>query len=115
MIAAPALMPAQPLGANPPSAGSVQLCGRIKVEPTAQKKRITPIFSATIAVFELADSLIPITRMTVISMTIRNAGRLAITGNPKRDGAVDRAEARYRVEGSAAPPARAAAARCADR
>ena len=64
MIAAPALMPANPLGENPPMAGSFQLLGLIRVAPTAQKNRMMPILSSTIALFELALSLMPITRMT---------------------------------------------------
>src|ERR671912_1430551 len=99
MIAAPALMPAQPLGAKPPSEGSLQLPGLIRVAPTAQKNRITPILSTTMAVFEFADSRIPITSTTVIDRTTRNAGRLAMSGKPRKTGAVVRAEARYRLEG----------------
>ncbi len=56
MIAAPALMPAKPFGANPPVAGLFQLIGLIRVTPTATKKRMIPILRITIALFELADS-----------------------------------------------------------
>src|SRR4051794_18091407 len=103
MIAAPALIPFQPLGANPPSAGLFQCSGLISVAPTAQKKRITAILSSTMALFELADSRMPITRRTVISATMRKAGRLAMTGNPNRCGALERADARYCADGLADP------------
>src|SRR5215208_3493398 len=115
MIAAPALMPAQPFGAKPPSVGSLQLAGLISVAPTAQKNRITAILSTTMAVFELADSRMPITSTTVMQRTTRKAGRLAIKGKPRRCGPVVRAEARYKLEGSPAPDATASAAICADR
>jgi hypothetical protein len=74
-----------------------------------------PILSSTIALFELALSLMPITRMTVIRATIRKAGRLAMTGKPNTRGALVRAEARYWLVGSVAPPAIASAAMWADR
>src|SRR5690349_25032245 len=115
MMAAPALMPANPLGAKPPSAGSFQWIGLIRVRPTAQKNRMMAILSSTIALFELALSRIPITRITVMSATMRNAGRLAMRGKPNKRGAELIAEARYRLVGSLAPAAIAAAAMCADR
>ncbi len=74
-----------------------------------------PIFRITIALFEFALSRMPITSTTVMSATIRNAGRLAMTGKPNRWGAVVRAEARYWLVASVAPPAIASAAMCADR
>ena len=95
MIAAPALIPANPLGAKPPVAGLFQFSGRMSVEPTAQKNRMMPIFRITIALLEFALSRMPITSTTVMSATIRNAGRLAMTGKPSRWGAVVMAEARY--------------------
>ena len=94
MMAAPALMPANPLGANPPRAGSFQSSGLISVVPTATKNRMMPILSSTIALFELADSRMPMIRITVMSATIMKAGRLAMNGRPKRRGAVSMAEAR---------------------
>src|SRR6185312_15133626 len=115
MMAAPALMPANPLGAKPPSAGSFQWIGLISVRPTAQKNRMMAILSKTIALFELALSRIPITRITVMRATMRNAGRLATTGKPNRRGAVVSAEARYWLVGSVAPAAIASAAMWADR
>ena len=52
----------------------------------------------------------------MISATIRNAGRLAMTGKPNRWGAVVRAEAQVLAgRQSVAPPATASAAMCADR
>src|SRR5690348_356870 len=115
MIAAPALIPAKPFGAKPPSAGSVQFDGLIRKAPTAMKKRMIPILSSTIALLALADSRTPITRMTVMTATERNAGRLAMIGIPKTCGAVVSAEARYWLLGSVAPPAIAVAAMCAER
>src|SRR3954468_2464927 len=115
MMAAPALIPAKPLGANPPSLGSVQCAGLISVEPTAQKNTMMPILSSTMALFELADSRMPITRIQVMRATMRKAGRLAITGKPNRWGAVVKADARYWVGASVAPCAIASAARWADR
>ncbi len=94
MMAAPAPMPDSPFGANPPVAGLVQLSGLRRVKPTAMKKRMMPILRSTIALFELADSLMPYTSRTVITMTDRNAGMLAMTGRPKRTGAPVTAEAR---------------------
>ena len=52
------------------------------------------ILRITIALLELADSRMPITRMVVMSATTRKAGRLAMNGNPKTVGAVVSAEAR---------------------
>src|SRR5215210_3311562 len=107
MIAAPALMPAQPFGAKPPRAGSLQLAGLIRVAPTAQKNRITAILSTTMAVLEFADSRMPMTSTTVMQRTTRKAGRLAIKGKPRMWGPVARADARYRLDGSPAPDATA--------
>src|ERR1043166_4363529 len=115
MIAAAALIPLKPFGAKPPSAGAFQLCGLMRNAPTAMKKRMIPIFSSTIALLVSADSLMPITRITVITATERNAGRLATSGTPSRCGAVVSAEARYRVLASDAPPATACAPRAAGR
>src|SRR5689334_9551588 len=115
MMAAPALMPAKPLGAKPPVAGSFQWLGLVSVTPTAQKNRMIAILSTTIAVLEFALSLMPITRMTVIRATIRKAGRLAMTRKPNRWGAAVSAEARYWLLASVAPCAIASAAMCADR
>src|SRR5512141_1339574 len=115
MIAAPALMPLKPLGAKPPVAGLCQLIGLMSVAPTAQKKRMIAILSTTIALLELADSRMPMTRMTVISATIRNAGRLKITGRPKRCGAPLAADARYVLLGVLTPVASASAAMWAER
>src|ERR1044071_6262279 len=115
MIAAPALIPANPLGANPPSAGLVQFDGLSRNAPTAMKNRMLPILSSTIALLVLADSRTPITRMTVMTATERNAGRLAMIGIPSTWGAVVSAEARYWLLASVAPPASAVAARCAER
>ncbi len=53
------------------------------------------ILRMTIALFDEADSRMPITRMQVMQATMRNAGRLATKGKPKTSGAVVRAEARY--------------------
>src|SRR3972149_10308956 len=115
MIAAPALIPANPLGANPPCAGLVQLSGRTKKAPTAIKKRMIPTLRSTMALLVLADCRIPITRMTVMTATERKAGRFAMTGRPNRTGAVVRADARYWLLASVAPWATAAAAIWADR
>src|SRR4026209_926348 len=105
MMAAPALIPAKPLGAKPPWAGSLQLAGRIRKAPTAMKNRMMPILSSTIALLVLADSRMPMTRTTVITATERNAGRLAMMGSPKRWGAVVSAEARYWLVAALGPPA----------
>src|SRR5512142_1454875 len=115
MIAAPALMPLNPFGEKPPVAGLCQLIGLISVAPTAQKKRMIAILRTTIALLELADSRMPMTRMTVISATMRNAGRLKITGRPKRCGAPLTADARYSLLGVAGPVASACTAMCAER
>src|ERR1041385_1150928 len=115
MIAAPALIPAKPLGAKPPCAGSVQLWGFTRKTPTAMKKRRIPTLSSTIALLVSADSLTPMTRITVITATERNAGRLAMIGTPNRCGAAPSAEARYTVLGSDAPEATAWTAIAAER
>ena len=94
MIAAPALIPANPLGAKPPVPGLVQFSGRMRVAPTATKKRMMATLRITIALFEVADSRMPITRMQVMQATMRKAGRLAMKRRPKTCGAAVRAEAR---------------------
>ncbi len=78
--------------------------------PPRMKNRMIPILSSTMALFEFADSLMPITSTTVITATTRNAGRFAMTGKPKRRGAAVMAEARYWLVASVAPPATASAA-----
>src|SRR5919106_2927950 len=115
MIAAPALIPANPLGAKPPVSGVVQFPGRISVRPTATKNRMIATLRITIALLDAADSRIPITRMQVMQATMRKAGRLAMTLKPKICGAVVRAEARYRLGASVAPAATASAAAWAER
>ena len=74
-----------------------------------------PILSSTIALFEFADSLIPMTRMTVITATTAKAGRLKITGRLPMCGAFDHADARNCVVGSLAPAPDATNASCAER
>ena len=93
MIAAAALIPANPFGENPPVAGLVQLCGLIRKMPTAMKNKMIPTLSSTIALFVSADSLMPMTRMTVISATTATAGKLMMIGKPPRCGAVVQAAA----------------------
>ncbi len=87
MMAAPAPMPEMPLGAKPPVAGLVQLSGLRRVSPTAMKNRMIPILSRTMALFELAEARMPMTRTTVTSMTDMKAGMLAMRGTPNRLGA----------------------------
>src|SRR5207248_11455279 len=103
MIAAAALMPAAPFGANPPVVGLVQLVGLIRKMPTAMKNKMIPTLSSTIALFVSADSLIPMTRMIVISATTATAGRFMMIGRPRTCGAVLHAAARYCVVASVAP------------
>jgi hypothetical protein len=71
-----------------------QFSGRISVRPTVTKNKMMAIFRITMALFEVADSLIPSTRMTVMHATTRKAGRLAMKGKPKGWGAVATADAR---------------------
>ena len=115
MMAAPALMPAHPLGAKPPVAGLLQFSGLIRNTPTAMKNRMSPTLSSTIALLVLADSRIPTTSTQVIASTTRKAGRLAMNGTPKTCGALSSAEARYSTPGSEAPSATARAASDAER
>src|ERR1041385_7364685 len=119
MIAAPVLIPLKPLGAKPLPPGTrlweVQFDGLIRNTPTAMKKRMSPTFSSTIALLVFADSLIPMTRIQVITITTRNAGRLKITGTPRRCGALVTAPAKYAIEGSVVPAATARAAPNAER
>ena len=97
MIAAPALIPLNPLGAKPLPPGTsgwpVQFSGLMSQMPTVMKKRISPIFRITIALLVLADSFTPRTRTTVMAMTTRNAGRLKMIGIPAIRGARVTAEA----------------------
>ena len=48
----------------------------MKLAPAITNARIATIFSSTMALFASADSRIPRTSTTVISITIRNAGML---------------------------------------
>ena len=68
--------------------------------PTAMKNRMIATLSSTIALLASADSLMPMTRMTVINATTSTAGRLMITGMPNTCGAAVQAEARYCVAAS---------------
>src|SRR5487761_2202122 len=99
MMAAAALMPRKPLGLKPPVAGLVQLCGLMRKMPTAMKNRMMATLRSTIALFASADSLVPMTRITVISATTATAGMLMISGMWNRCGAAVQADARYLVVG----------------
>src|SRR5437762_12850396 len=107
MMAAAALIPAKPFGANPPVPGLVQFDGLMRNAPTAMKNRMMPTLSSTIALLALADSLMPMTRMTVSNSTTATAGRLMMNGMLPKCGAMVQAAARYFIVSSdvAAPPA----------
>jgi hypothetical protein len=94
MIAAPALIPAKPFGAKPPVSGLFQCSGRMRVTPTATKKRMMATLRITMALLEVADSRMPMTRIVVMQATMRKAGRFAMKLKPKTSGAVVSAEAR---------------------
>src|SRR5690242_17951609 len=102
MIAAAALMPANPLGLNPPVSGLFQLFGLMRKMPIAMKNRMMPILSSTIALFASADWRMPMTRITVINATTATAGRFMMSGMPAMCGADDHADAMYFVVASAA-------------
>ena len=70
-MAPPAMIPANPLGAN-----GCQFVGFTSIPPHDQKDKMAPIFTITMMLLAPADSLMPRTSNTVRIKTIRKAGKL---------------------------------------
>src|SRR6266702_1282900 len=98
MIAAPTLIPLNPLGAK---VGVVHCSGRTYLSPTMRHSPMLPTLIATITVFTQADSFVPMTSSHVMTATMTSAGRLKITGiGPTWGAAATKAGSRTAVHRS---------------